>query len=73
MNTPTSSTSFRLADVTDSELVRAISEEAYVQAYLPVIGAVPKPAHEDYGERIAQGQVWVLLHKAAPAGVLGKA
>jgi ribosomal protein S18 acetylase RimI-like enzyme len=70
MNTLTSSISFRLADLTDSELVRAISEEAYVQAYLPVIGAVPKPAREDYGERIAQGQVWILLHEAVTAGVL---
>jgi len=54
----------------DIDLVRAISAEAYVPAYLPVIGAVPKPALEDYGERIEHGQVWILTHDGSTAGVL---
>jgi len=70
MNFTPASSSFRLAELADAELVRRISAEAYVPAYLPVIGAVPKPALEDYGERIEHGQVWILTDKASTAGVL---
>ena len=69
MNFALASSSFRLAEVSDAELVRCISAEAYVPAYLPVIGAVPKPALEAYDERIDQGQVWILTYEASAAGV----
>lgn len=62
--------SIRLAALADAELVRRISAEAYEPAYLPVIGAIPKPAREDYRERIERRQVWLLTHGGSPAGVL---
>ena len=70
MKLPPARSSFRLAELVDSDLVRRISAEAYVPAYLPVIGVVPKPALEDYSERIGHGQVWILTHDGSPAGVL---
>lgn len=70
MNASESGTSFRLARLSDEEIVREISAEAYVPAYLPVIGAVPRPANENYSDRIVQGQVWILLCEQSPAGVL---
>ncbi len=70
MKVPPANSSFRLAELVDAELVRRVSAEAYVPAYLPVIGAVPKPALEDYGERIQHGQVWILTHDGSTAGVL---
>jgi ribosomal protein S18 acetylase RimI-like enzyme len=60
----------RLAELTDSEVVQRISADAYVRAYVPVIGIVPKPALEDYSERIKRGQVWLLSHENSAAGVL---
>ena len=50
MNTPV----FRLAVAGDAALVQTISAAAYKPAYLAVVGFVPKPAVEDYSERIAQ-------------------
>ena len=70
MNASESRASFRLARSSDAEIVRQMSAEAYVPAYLPVIGAVPRPANENYADRIAQGQVWILLSEQSPAGVL---
>jgi hypothetical protein len=60
----------RLAELTDAEVVRRISADADVPAYVPVIGAVPKPALEDYSERIERGQVRLLTHEKSAAGVL---
>jgi len=54
----------RLAELTDSEVVQRISADAYVRAYVPVIGI------EDYSERIKRGQVWLLSHENSAAGVL---
>jgi ribosomal protein S18 acetylase RimI-like enzyme len=59
-----------LAELVDTDLVRHISAEAYAPAYLPVIGTVPEPALEDYGERIGHGRVWILAHDQSSAGVL---
>ena len=50
----------RLAAPSDLATVQRISADAYVPAYLDVIGAVPKPAAEDYRPRIARGEVWLL-------------
>jgi GNAT superfamily N-acetyltransferase len=60
----------RLARPDEAELVRSLSAEAYVPAYLAVIGDVPKPAREDYSDRIARGEVWLLESAAATIGVL---
>lgn len=38
----------RRARLDEAVLVRELSAEAYVPAYLPVIGTVPRPASEDY-------------------------
>ena len=37
----------RCASPSDLEVVQRISADAYIPAYMAVIGAVPKPAHED--------------------------
>jgi hypothetical protein len=42
----------RRAVLADLEAVQSISADAYTQAYLPVIGAIPKPAREDYRPRV---------------------
>ena len=46
----------------DAELAQRISEKAYTRAYRDVIGAVPRPATEDYTDRVAAGGVWILEH-----------
>lgn len=60
----------RAARLSDAAAVREISAEAYVPIYQAVIGAVPKPAHEDYTGRIERGEVWMLEADGGPAGVL---
>jgi ATP diphosphatase len=54
----------RQAVAADKALVSAINFDAYV-AYEPIIGGLPLPAVEDYGPRIAAGQVWLLGDDAA--------
>ena len=54
----------------DVEAVRSISAAAYTPAYLAAIGAVPKPATEDYVPRIALKQVWILAVAGRPAGLI---
>jgi ribosomal protein S18 acetylase RimI-like enzyme len=66
MNSPV----FRLAVVGDAALVQAISATAYKPAYLAVVGFVPKPAVEDYSDRIAQENVWLAELDGEPRGVL---
>lgn len=61
---------FRAASLDDANVVSGISRRAYVPAYQKTIGAVPKPAWEDYSSRIASGLVWLAEVKAVPAGVL---
>ncbi len=60
----------RLARAGDADLVRRISAQAYTPAYLDVIGAVPKPATEDYAGRIATGGAWILEDSGEAIGVL---
>jgi len=60
----------RLATTTDRESTQRISVDAYTKAYLPVIGAIPKPALEDYTPRIEAGQVFVIEKSDQVSGVL---
>src|SRR5436305_10241856 len=60
----------RPAELRDAEAVQRISAGAYIPAYQAVIGAVPKPASEDYRPRIARGEVWLLESAGATSGVL---
>ncbi len=61
---------FRLAVANDARSVSDISRKAYVPAYEPVIGTAPKPAWEDYSQRIADGCVWLAEIGGETAGVL---
>src|SRR5262249_15346670 len=60
----------RLATPADLDTVQRISADAYIPAYLAVIGAVPKPATEDYGPRIARHEVWLLEQDGAAQGLV---
>ena len=60
----------RAARLSDAAAVRAISADAYIPTYWAVVGAIPKPAYEDYADRIARGEVWILEAEGGPAGVL---
>jgi hypothetical protein len=48
----TTAVKFRRADPGDKEAIQRISADAYVPAYMAVLGTIPKPATEDYGPRI---------------------
>ena len=61
---------FRSAAAGDAALVQTISAEAYTPAYLALVDFVPKPAFEDYRDRIKQGNVWVAELDGEPCGVL---
>jgi hypothetical protein len=60
----------RQARPSDAEQVLSISASAYNPAHKPIIGASPKPAHEDYGPRIEQGGVWILETNVGAVGTL---
>ena len=60
----------RIAQLSDAFAVQDISAEAYVPVYQAVIGAAPKPAHEDYTDRIGRGEVWLLDLEDGPCGVV---
>ena len=60
----------RQANSTDLAAVQQISAEAYIAAYMAVIGVVPKPATEDYRPRIARGEVWLLEVEQNPVGLI---
>jgi len=65
-----STTLIRVADLSDVLAVQDISAEAYVPAYRAIIGAAPKPAHEDCTDRIERGEVWILDSEDGPSGVV---
>jgi ribosomal protein S18 acetylase RimI-like enzyme len=50
-------------------VVQRISADAYIAAYLPVLGYIPLPAEEDYGPRIERGEVWLLACGDSDVGV----
>jgi ribosomal protein S18 acetylase RimI-like enzyme len=60
----------RRAVPADLEAVQSISADAYIRAYLPVIGAIPKPAREDYHARVERGEVWVLEADGSVVGLI---
>lgn len=64
------STTIRIAHLFDVLAVQDISAEAYIPAYQAIIGAAPKPAHEDYTDRIKRGEVWILDLEDGPCGVV---
>ena len=49
----------RLALPDEAEAVRSLSAAAYLPVYLPLYNRPPMPAREDYGPRIARGEVWM--------------
>ncbi len=65
-----STRSFRLATLDDLEVVASINRQAYEPAYLPIIGAIPRPAAEDYTPWIRDGLVWICHLGDTAAGVL---
>ncbi len=69
VNPPQTGT-IRRAALSDLQTVRKISADAYIPAYQSTIGAVPKPAFEDYRPRIEQGQVWLLEAAGEVVGVM---
>jgi uncharacterized protein len=60
---------FRQANPVDKETIQRISANAYIPAYMAVLGMIPKPATEDYGPRIDRGEVWILEIKGEPTGI----
>jgi hypothetical protein len=50
----------RRADQSDLAVVQRISADAYIAAYVPMLGYIPLPAEEDYRPRIERGEVWLL-------------
>ena len=61
---------FRPANIVDKDAIQRISADAYIPAYMAVLGTIPRPATEDYGPRIEKGQVWVLEVEGEPTGVV---
>jgi hypothetical protein len=54
---PTSTAKIRRADPGDAQTAQRISADAYIPAYMSVLGMIPRPATEDYGPRIERGEV----------------
>ena len=59
----------RLARPEDADAVRQIVQDAYGH-YVPRIGKPPGPMLDDYAQRIADGQAWVLEDGGQLAGAL---
>jgi ribosomal protein S18 acetylase RimI-like enzyme len=59
----------RIAEASDLEIVRQISADAYISAYMPVLGYIPQPAQEDYSVRIAHREVWIIETDEHAVGV----
>jgi len=62
-------TGLRRADQSDLAVVQEISADAYIAAYVPMLGYIPLPAEEDYGPRIERGEVWLLACGDRDVGV----
>ncbi|WP_319520132.1 GNAT family N-acetyltransferase [uncultured Martelella sp.] len=58
----------RQARLSDIKSVERLTEAAYA-VYLPVLGHPPLPMSEDYGPRIARGEVWLFGDGPDPAGL----
>jgi|SRR5215469_815686 len=60
----------RRASLDDVNAVRRISADAYIPAYIAVLGTIPKPATEDYRRYIEKGEVWILDVDGEPTGIV---
>ena len=69
VDVPASTSKIRRADPGDADTVQRISADAYIPAYITVLGTIPKPATEDYGPRIEKGEVWILEIEGEPTGI----
>jgi ribosomal protein S18 acetylase RimI-like enzyme len=67
---PRKASKIRRAAPTDANMVQRVSADAYVPAYMSVLGRIPKPATEDYGSRIERGEVWILEIEGEPTGIV---
>jgi ribosomal protein S18 acetylase RimI-like enzyme len=65
----TNTAKIRRAAPGDADTVQRISADAYIPAYMAVLGTIPKPATEDYGPRIERGEVWILEIEGEPTGI----
>ena len=59
----------RPARADEADAVRDVVHEAY-RHYIARIGKPPGPMLDDYAQRIADGQTWVLEHAGGIAGIL---
>ena len=59
----------RLAQPDDTEVVRDVVHAAYTH-YIDRIGKPPGPMLDDYAQRIADGQTWVLEDAGGIVGIL---
>lgn len=62
-------TSPRLAEAADLDTVRQLTEAAYAP-YTTLLGEPPKPVTENYGPRIARGEVWLAYAAGEVVGLL---
>jgi hypothetical protein len=69
-NMPTKTSKIRRAAPGDVDIVQRISADAYIPAYMSVLGTIPKPATEDYRPRIERGEVWILEIEGEPTGIV---
>jgi ribosomal protein S18 acetylase RimI-like enzyme len=65
----TNTVKMRRADSGDARMVQQLSADAYIPAYMAVLGTIPKPATEDYGPRIERGEVWILEIEGEPTEI----
>lgn len=61
--------SARLALVDEVGLVQRVTEAAYAE-YAAVLDAPPQPVTEEYGPRIAVGEVWLVARAGEVAGLM---
>jgi GNAT superfamily N-acetyltransferase len=59
----------RPADPGDAEIVRTLVRHAY-EPWIPRLGRVPGPVKDDYAQRIAAAQVWVLEQEGKTVGIV---
>ena len=62
-------THIRNAEASDLVVVQQISADAYIGAYVPVLGYIPQPAEEDYSTRIGRHEVWIIERDGHAVGV----
>jgi ribosomal protein S18 acetylase RimI-like enzyme len=67
---PTKTSKIRRAVPGDVDMVQRVSADAYIPAYMSVLGTIPKPATEDYRPRIERGEVWILEIEGEPTGIV---